>query len=88
MKFLRLMFVGAGRVAQHYIKILKSGKVENFKVVAVVDTNSSAALSFSNQWEDCVSFMISPQLKVQPDSNCFTPKSSYDLHCPCLIFTH
>ena len=46
MKTVRLMFVGAGRVSQHYTKILKKGQVDNFKIVSVVDTKHSAATSF------------------------------------------
>lgn len=89
MKFLRLMFVGAGRVSEHYAKILDSGQVENFKIVSVVDTNSSASSNFSNYWEGCRPFTdINEAIKsTKPDLAiiCTPSGNHYTTSKHCLI---
>jgi len=42
--------IGAGRVAQHYKKILSSGVVTNFQVVGICDIDLSAAANLAEYW--------------------------------------
>ena len=94
MKTVRLMFVGAGRVSQHYTKILKKGQVDNFKIVSVVDTKHSAATSFSNYWEHCKAFTdINEAIRLTNPDLCnylYTPEIIIRLQnivfCPIFMY--
>lgn len=72
----RIGFVGAGRVAQHYKKILKSGAVQNFSIVGICDLDISAAEELAKDFEcdsfSCVYDMIE---KAKPDLICILTPS-------------
>ena len=54
-KDIKIALIGAGRVAQHYKKILTSSAVNGFEIIAVADTNKAAATSLAEYW-DCKSY--------------------------------
>ena len=65
---LKIALVGAGRVAQHYKKMLDSSAVSDFLIVGVCDVDLDAANILSKHW-NCKSFKtISSLLKeAKPD---------------------
>jgi len=65
---IRIAVLGAGRVAQHYKKMLDSGVVSGYKLVGVCDINASAAKILGDHW-GCSSFTNYETMiaNVQPD---------------------
>ena len=49
-KKIRIGFLGAGRVAQHYKKIFDDKMVKNYKIVAVCDIRSQVAKRLADYW--------------------------------------
>jgi UDP-N-acetyl-2-amino-2-deoxyglucuronate dehydrogenase len=50
-KRLRIAFLGAGRVAQHYDKMLRLKELSGFELVGICDTNIVAAQKLSEAWK-------------------------------------
>ena len=46
-----IAFIGCGRVAEHYYKILKKGKISNISIVGVCDKNIKKARLFANRYK-------------------------------------
>lgn len=67
-KIIRVALLGAGRVAQHYKKILDSDGVTGFKIVGVCDSNIIAAQLLASHW-DCSAYeeLFSMIRAVVPD---------------------
>jgi UDP-N-acetyl-2-amino-2-deoxyglucuronate dehydrogenase len=55
-KIVRVGLVGAGRVAQHYKKILDSGDVSGFAIVGVCDIKAEVAAELAAHW-NCRSYI-------------------------------
>ncbi len=72
----RIGFVGAGRVAQHYKKILLSGSVQNFSIVGICDLNILAAQELAKSFSCDVFSSLSQMIeKVKPDLICILTPS-------------
>lgn len=74
--------VGCGRVADHYLKVLESGVVKNFKVVGVADCVVQKTEIFSKRFS-CQAFLSVEEMlhKVKPDLVLvLTPSSLHYLH--------
>ena len=78
----RIAFVGAGRVAQHYKKILLSGAVQKFNIVGICDINLSAAQDLADAFSCEVFSSISKMIEtVKPDLICIlTPSGLHYEH--------
>ena len=65
---IRIAIIGAGRVAQHYRKILDSGLVTGFQIVGICDTDSDAADGLASHWQ-CPAFesLLEMIEDIQPD---------------------
>lgn len=65
---IRVVLIGAGRVAQHYKKILDSGEVKGFRIVGVCDIKQDAAQTLANHWM-CEAFDDLPTMlyHIKPD---------------------
>ena len=49
MKTVRVGIIGCGRIGNYYLKILKSKKVKNYKIISVCDSNIVNAKKFSQK---------------------------------------
>ncbi len=79
---LRIAFIGAGRVAQHYKKIFKSGILSKFEIVGVCDVELKAAKALADEWNSRAFIDIHEMItNTKPDlALVLTPSGSHYLH--------